>query len=147
MTDLIFPHDNDEPVLELTDEQCWKLLDNTRHGRLAFNDEERIEIFPVNFVTDNGNLIFRTAPGTKLVAAAGSQPATFEADGILPDQGWSVVVRGATRVLGAEAEIKHAKTLGLSPWIPTYKDFFIEFSVDEVTGRHFVFGRQPEHDS
>lgn len=141
---LMFDHPDNEPVLELNEAQCWKLLENTRHGRLAFVENNQIEIFPLNFVTHEQRLYFRTAPGSKLAAAAGQLQIAFEADGILPDQGWSVVCRGGLRLLEDEDDIAHAASLGVAPWIPTFKDNYVEITVDDLTGRHFIFGRQPE---
>ncbi|HLS02210.1 MAG TPA: hypothetical protein VK054_09560, partial [Beutenbergiaceae bacterium] len=67
----------------------------------------------------------------------------FETDGILPDEGWSVVVRGNISTV-AETDIDYVRGLGVAPWVPTYKDFFVSLSIQEITGRHFIFARQPE---
>lgn len=145
MSAYMFEHEKDQPVLQLNRQQCEKLLRNTRHGRLAFMAEGRVEIFPVNYAFDGDNLYFRTAPGAKLLAAESRALVAFETDGILPDEGWSVVVRGQITPV-AESQVDYVRGLGLSPWIPTYKDFFVSLSIDEITGRHFLFARQPERD-
>ncbi|WP_246840062.1 pyridoxamine 5'-phosphate oxidase family protein [Auritidibacter sp. NML130574] len=146
MNHLMFEHPENEPVLTLTEEQCRKLLDNTRHGRFAFADGPKIEIFPINYVRDGDLLYFRTAPGSKLAAAEHGLDVAFETDGILPEQAWSVVVRGVARMVTDTAELEHVRQLGIAPWVPTLKDFFASISIEELSGRHFIFGRQPERD-
>ena len=139
----MFEHEKDQPVLELTRQQAALLLRNTRHGRLAFLSDGQVEIFPVNYVFDGKKLYFRTAPGTKLMAAEARTMVAFETDGILPDEGWSVVVRGKVNPV-AEDDLDYVRGLGLAPWVPTFKDFFVSLSVDNISGRHFIFARQPE---
>ncbi|MGO1549226.1 MAG: pyridoxamine 5'-phosphate oxidase family protein, partial [Nesterenkonia sp.] len=62
----MFDHPNDEPILVLTDEQCWQLLERIQHGRLVAVVDGRADIFPVNVIAHQRALVFRTAPGTKL---------------------------------------------------------------------------------
>ena len=143
MSAYMFEHEKDQPVLELSRQQCELLLRNTRHGRLAFLADGRVEIFPVNYAFDGDKLFFRTAPGAKLMAAEAQTLVAFETDGILPDEGWSVVVRGNISTV-AETDIDYVRGLGVAPWVPTYKDFFVSLSIQEITGRHFIFARQPE---
>lgn|SRR5690625_1500327 len=145
MSAYMFEHDTDQPVLELNRQQSELLLRNTRHGRLAFLAEGQVEIFPVNYAFDGKKLYFRTAPGAKLLAAEARSMVAFETDGILPDEGWSVVVRGQITTV-PEDQMDYVRGLGVAPWIPTYKDFFVSLSIEEITGRHFIFARQPERD-
>lgn len=145
MSAYMFEHEKDQPVLTLNRDQTELLLRNTRHGRLAFMAEGKVEIFPVNYAFDGKKLYFRTAPGAKLLAAESRSMVAFETDGILPDEAWSVVVRGRIEPV-PESEVDYVRGLGLSPWIPTYKDFFVSLSIEEITGRHFILARQPERD-
>lgn len=139
-----FEHDNDAPVLQLTDEQCWELLTHSAHGRIATAAAGLIDIVPVNFAVHKGQLFLRTAPGNKLAAMTVNSSIAFEADGILSDEAWSVVVHGTAKVLEHEEEINEARESGVSPWIPTLKDAWIRIKVDRISGRHFVLGEQPE---
>lgn len=141
---LMFPHPDQEPVLVLDDERSWKLLTHTRHARVAFQGDDRLEIFPVNVITEQPVVYFRTAPGSKLTAAELALPVALEADGMLPDQGWSVVARGLARELTDEEDIRRVRRLGLTPWVPTFKDHVVAVEVTEISGRHFAFGPHPE---
>lgn len=144
---LMFPHPDDEPVLVLDDERSWKLLTHTRHARVAFQGDDRLEIFPVNILTEQPVVYFRTAPGSKLTAAEQGVEVALEADGMLPDQGWSVVARGTAREITDEEEIRRVRLLGLSPWVPTFKDHIVAVEVTEISGRHFEFGPHPEREN
>ena len=141
---MMFEHADGNPVLELDDEQSWRLLDNTRHGRLVVTVAGEADIFPVNYVTSDRKLYLRTAPGNKLAQLTINSTVLFEADGVLPDEAWSVVLRGTARVLDNSAELATVEELGLKSWVPTLKDFYVEIVPASVSGRHFQLGEQPE---
>lgn len=143
---MMFEHAENEPVLVLTEEQCWDLLDRIQHGRLVSVVDGRADIFPINAATQGRTLVFRTAPGTKLAELAVNDNVLFEADGILSDQAWSVIVRGNAKQLQTSTEIAEAEQLELSPWTPTLKDHFVRITPTEVSGRHFQFGPHPERE-
>ncbi|WP_208009788.1 pyridoxamine 5'-phosphate oxidase family protein [Nesterenkonia sphaerica] len=135
----MFDHPENHPVLKLTEDQCWQLLEGTQHGRLVGVVGGRPDIFPINIATHEGSVFFRTAPGTKLAEIAVNDQVLIEADGILSDQGWSVVVRGSARMLERSQEIAAAEELGLRPWVPGLKEHFVKVTPSEISGRHFQF--------
>jgi nitroimidazol reductase NimA-like FMN-containing flavoprotein (pyridoxamine 5'-phosphate oxidase superfamily) len=141
---MMFEHANTDPVLELNAEQSWRLLEGTRHGRLVVSVAGEPDIFPVNYVSSNGKLYLRTAPGNKLAQLTINSAVLFEADGILSDEAWSVVLRGKARVLNTSAELAEVEELGLKSWVPTMKDFYVEIQPTSISGRHFQLGEQPE---
>jgi nitroimidazol reductase NimA-like FMN-containing flavoprotein (pyridoxamine 5'-phosphate oxidase superfamily) len=114
---MMFEHADGNPVLELDDEQSWRLLEGTRHGRLVVSVAGEPDIFPVNYVSSNGKLYLRTAPGNKLAQLTINASVLFEADGILSDEAWSVVLRGKARVLSNSAELAAVEELGLKSWV------------------------------
>jgi nitroimidazol reductase NimA-like FMN-containing flavoprotein (pyridoxamine 5'-phosphate oxidase superfamily) len=141
---MMFEHADGNPVLELNDEQSWRLLEGTRHGRLVVSVSGEPDIFPVNYVSSNGKVYLRTAPGNKLAQLTINSAVLFEADGVLSDEAWSVVLRGKARVLSNSAELAAVEELGLKSWVPTLKDFYVEIEPVSVSGRHFQLGDQPE---
>jgi uncharacterized protein len=141
---MMFEHADGNPVLELDDEQSWRLLERTKHGRLVVSVAGEPDIFPVNYVSSNGKLYLRTAPGNKLAQLTINSAVIFEADGVLSDEAWSVVLRGKARVLSTSAELASVEELGLKSWVPTLKDFYVEIDPVSVSGRHFQLGDQPE---
>ncbi len=141
---MMFEHADGNPVLELDHQQSWRLLEGTRHGRLVVSVAGEPDIFPVNYVSSSGKLYLRTAPGNKLAQLTINSAVLLEADGILADEAWSVVVRGKARVLSNSAELAAVEELGLKSWVPTLKDFYVEIVPVTVSGRHFQLGDQPE---
>ena len=143
---MMFEHSDGQPILELTDEQSWNLLEGTKHGRLVVSVAGEPDIFPVNFVTSDRKIYLRTAPGNKLAQLTINSAVLFETDGILSDEAWSVVLRGTARVLTNSAELERVEALGLKTWVPTLKDFYVEIAPTSLSGRHFQFGEQPERE-
>jgi nitroimidazol reductase NimA-like FMN-containing flavoprotein (pyridoxamine 5'-phosphate oxidase superfamily) len=142
----MFEHADGQPVLELDDEQSWRLLEGTKHGRLVVSVAGEPDIFPVNYVTSDRKIYLRTAPGNKLAQLTINATVLFETDGILSEEAWSVVLRGKARVLSNSAELAAVEELGLKTWVPTLKDFYVEIEPTSVSGRHFQFGEQPERE-
>jgi len=143
---MMFTHADGNPVLELDDEQSWKLLEATKHGRLVVSVAGEPDIFPVNYLTSDRKVYLRTAPGNKLAQLTINSRVLLETDGILSDEAWSVVLRGTARVLTNAAELAVVEELGLKSWVPTLKDFYVEIVPTSVSGRHFELGDQPEHE-
>jgi nitroimidazol reductase NimA-like FMN-containing flavoprotein (pyridoxamine 5'-phosphate oxidase superfamily) len=146
MAFMMYTHPDGQPVLELDDEQSWKLLEATRHGRLVVSVAGEPDIFPVNYIASDRKIYLRTAPGNKLAQLTINSKVLFETDGILSDEAWSVVLRGTARVLSSSAEVAAVEELGLKTWVPTLKDFYVEVVPTSVSGRHFLFGEQPERE-
>lgn len=143
---MMFTHADDNPILELDDEQSWKLLESTKHGRIVVSVAGEPDIFPVNYMTSGQKIYLRTAPGNKLAQLTINSKVLFETDGILSDEAWSIVLRGTARVLSTSAELEAVEALGLKTWVPTLKDFYVEILPTSVSGRHFLFGEQPERE-
>jgi uncharacterized protein len=144
---MMFEHADDNPILVLDDDQSWKLIEGTKHGRLVVIVGGEPDIFPVNYAVSGRKLYLRTAPGNKLAELTINAKVLFETDGILADEAWSIVLRGTARVLDQSADIAAAEALGLKPWVPTLKDFYVEIEPTRVSGRHFQFGEHPERET
>jgi len=134
-------------VTVLSDDECWDLLKSAALGRLVTNVGGELEIFPVNFVTQGHTILFRTAEGTKLFGTVMNDKVLFEVDDHNVVQGWSVIIRGTAQVLTAADDIHEADRAQLLPWIATEKLRFVRITPNELSGRRFVFGPEPEHGS
>lgn len=135
------------PVVELTEKESWVNLSSVSIGRLVTRVSDEMFIFPVNFVTQNGTVLFRTAEGTKLFSAIVSDEVLFEVDDFDREVGWSVIVRGSAHLLSGVAEIEEAEGAGLLPWVATTKLRFVRITPTATTGRRFVFGPEPDDGS
>lgn len=134
----------ESPVVELTQDDAWALLRSTPMGRLAVAAGGEVDIFPINFIVDDGTLLFRTAPGTKLVELTVHAAVAFEIDGHTDDDAWSVVLKGTAARIDHQQEIDHADTLPLAPWIPTLKHTYVRITPTAITGRRFERGPEPD---
>lgn len=125
----------------LRDRECLQLLRSHDLGRIAVVDRlVRPLIFPVNYFFDEGILVFRTNPGSKLDLAPGAI-VCFEIDGWDPEQaiGWSVLVKGIahdiTNPRGAPtARMRYWPVL---PVAPGSHEHWIAIWANEITGRGF----------
>jgi nitroimidazol reductase NimA-like FMN-containing flavoprotein (pyridoxamine 5'-phosphate oxidase superfamily) len=136
-----------DPVRVLDDREAWDLLSSVSLGRLVTSVGGRIEIFPVNFATQDDKVLFRTAEGTKLFGTVMNEQVLFEADDHTVAEGWSVIIRGTARVLTTAEEIHEADRAQVMPWVPTEKLRYVQITPDEMSGRHFRFGPEPAHGS
>jgi uncharacterized protein len=121
--------------------ECVKALRAHDLGRIAVVDREvRPLIFPVNYFFDEGVIVFRTAPGTKLDLAPGAHVG-FEIDGWDPGQGigWSVLVKGVARDITHPrgAPTGRMRFWPVRPMAPGSREHWVGISADEITGRRF----------
>jgi hypothetical protein len=136
--------DVQHPVVRLSAEECWELLETEEFGRLAYRLVDEVHIVPINFIVDGRSVLFRTASGNKLLAAALHSDVALEIDWHDDLTAWSVVARGHLRQL-EEDEEHRIDSLPLQPWVPTPTYDVIELVPEVVTGRHFRLQR-PEPD-
>lgn len=132
------------PIERLSEEECWKLLRTQTVGRIATTAGGVLDIFPVNYYSDGASVLFRTAPGDKLVELTINENVTFEVDGYTEPVAWSVVAKGTARALDRQSEVDQAETLPLNSWIPTLKSVYVRITPQSITGRRFERGPEPE---
>jgi uncharacterized protein len=136
--------EDDGRVEELNDQQCWDLLGSSSLGRLALCVAGEVDIFPVNYHADGTSILFRTAPGTKLLGLTIHDAVAFETDGYTEEEAWSVVAHGHAREIESQSEIQAADEAPLRPWIPTLKYRYVSIAPDRITGRRFQLAPEPE---
>lgn len=129
---------------DLTDAQCWDLLDATRFGRLATAVAGEPDIFPVNFLVHDGQIVIRTAPGTKLAELVISPPVAVEADSVDGDSAWSVIAKGTARMVDALSETYQLDEEHLQTWLPEEKPIYVVITVREMSGRRFFRDLTPD---
>ncbi len=75
----------ENPVHEMTTEECWDLIKTQEFGRMAFHLAEQVHITPINYAVDGETLLFRTAEGSKLLAVVMNPDIAFEIDDYTDD--------------------------------------------------------------
>jgi uncharacterized protein len=126
-----------DKLIVLPEEECLRLLAHGHYGRVAFVDDGRPIVLPVNYVFDRGFVVFRSTVGSKLEAAVSQQHVAFQIDAVDPmyHGGFSVLAYGPTEVVESATEVLRLSELALRPWWPAARDRWIRIRVDEVTGR------------
>ncbi|MBL5972855.1 MAG: pyridoxamine 5'-phosphate oxidase family protein [Candidatus Leucobacter sulfamidivorax] len=137
---------NENPISQLSDQECWDRLAAQDVGRLVTHVRDVIDIFPVNYVVDGESIVLRTAEGSKLMELVISEDVLFEVDEHTAEDAWSVIIRGKAKRLEREAEILAADALPLKPMVPTLKRNYVRISPSSLSGRYFVFGEEPSRD-
>ena len=122
---------------ELDEDECRRLLAGRRLGRLAIPDFGGPVIFPVNYILDQGLVVFRTDPGSKLEAAMERESVCFEVDAVeeATRTAWSVLVRGTLADVTNPAHLARLRTLPLYPWAPGDKARYVRVRPRSITGR------------
>lgn len=125
------------PKEELSAHDCWKYLRKSSVGRLAVVVGGSPEIFPVNYLLDDGSVVFRTGPGTKLDAIVTGQSVALEADGMntYGTIAWSVVLKGTPQEV---QEVDDLPEQIPAPWQEGEKEHVIRIVPTELSGRRFV---------
>ena len=120
----------------LSESQCRALLESSQVGRMAVSNG-RPAILPVVYAMLDGDVVFRTAPGEKLIAAALGRTVVFEIDdfSIAQRSGWSVNVIGTAHELVNRSERDRAEELELEPWAGEVRDRFVRIATESVSGR------------
>ncbi len=125
-------------TVHLTEPECWTLLEQHVVARLAVDIAGRPDIFPINYVVDDGSIVFRSGAGTKLAGAVLGRHVAIEIDGLNVDGSvWSVVVKGRAHEIDAMTERFDAEDLALYPWVTSHKPNFVRIEPELTTGRRF----------
>ncbi len=132
------------PVLEPLDEaECLRLISPGGIGRIAFTGRYGLTVFPVNYMLQDGAIVFRTAQDSPTgedlstgIAHAEYQVA-FEVDDIDPVArgGWSVLIHGPAHHMSSEAEWAAVLESGVEPWPGGAREHAIRITPSRVTGR------------
>jgi nitroimidazol reductase NimA-like FMN-containing flavoprotein (pyridoxamine 5'-phosphate oxidase superfamily) len=133
-------HESTASIEEIEPAECWQLLRSKTVGRLGTCYATVPDIFPVNFVVDGDEIVFRTEAGTKLAAATMMPTVAFEVDEVDEPRrlAWSVVVHGRAREVDGYDQILEAEQLPLETWAPGSKGRWVRVQVAEITGRRVI---------
>ena len=120
-------------VASLDEADCYIRLRSRSLGRVAVKLADDLVILPVYYAVMDDDIVFRTAPGTKLDAAALNTKVAFEVDGVSP--GWSVLVRGHAEELREHDAQVHARALLGNDWPAGDREQLVRIRAERVTGR------------
>ena len=124
----------------LTDEEARVLLAGGEVGRIGISIGALPAIFPVNYRLVDGAIVFRTAPGSKLSAAAAGAVVAFEVDdyGLLDRSGWSVLAIGRAEVVDDADLIARVTATGLEPFVDGARTAIVRIEPTFLSGRRLT---------
>lgn len=128
------------PVERLSEDACWEVLKRLEFGRLAYLVDGHLDLAPINYAVHNGELVFRTAEGSKLAGVLQGGEVVFEVDEVSQESATSVIVRAQPREFTHD-EARWADQMRLRPWVSTKKEHVVGLSPQVVTGRRFQLSR------
>jgi nitroimidazol reductase NimA-like FMN-containing flavoprotein (pyridoxamine 5'-phosphate oxidase superfamily) len=129
-------------IEELDEEQCLQLIAPSGIGRIAYASRSGPAVLPVNYVLQDGAVVFRTAANGPLdedlrtgISGADYRVA-FEIDDIdmVGKQGWSVLLQGPAHLV-KETEREAVRRAGVEPWAPGDRELFVRIVPSRITGR------------
>ncbi|MEW2166046.1 pyridoxamine 5'-phosphate oxidase family protein [Streptomyces sp. NPDC007084] len=128
-------------LVELDPEQCRERLSTHGVGRVAADTPDGLVVLPVNYSVADGEVTFRTAPGSTIASAVGSRVA-FEVDHVdaSHSQGWSVLVQGRAQAVTDDDTVRRLDSLAHSrPWAGGEdRNLWIRIDEQRITGRRIV---------
>jgi hypothetical protein len=128
----------DRELQEISEDECFALLQGQDLGRLAIVRDGQPEIFPVNYALNGRTVTIRTQPGVKLANATLAHVA-FEVEDIDPAsrEGWVVEVRGLAEDItdAIDPWSEHARATQVRPWVMGPHEHHIAISHPQVSGR------------
>lgn len=120
---------------ELAETESLRLFAAAPVARLVVSVADVIDIYPVTATVFGGDVLFRTAPGSKLAGLAANASVLLEADEFGQQVSWSVVVRGLARRIGDREELEAIEPILRDPFAGGRKEVVVRVTPTSVTGR------------
>lgn len=125
-------------AVELSRQECTELIAGGGIGRVVFCSDPGPQVYPVTFIVDGGDVVFRTSSYTALGTALQDRSVAFEVDELDHDnrRGWSVIVTGVAERLDDPDEITRLSHSGeLEPWVAGVRQMYVKISPRAISGR------------
>jgi nitroimidazol reductase NimA-like FMN-containing flavoprotein (pyridoxamine 5'-phosphate oxidase superfamily) len=130
----------DEGLELLTDDEARALLAVGEVGRVGVTIGAMPAIFPVNYRVIDGAIVFRTAPGSKLSAAAQGAVVAFEIDDyqVAERTGWSVLAVGRSELVHDLEVTFKVLDAHLEPMADGARTSIVRIVPEFISGRRIV---------
>jgi nitroimidazol reductase NimA-like FMN-containing flavoprotein (pyridoxamine 5'-phosphate oxidase superfamily) len=130
----------DEGLELLTEDEALVLLAAGEVGRVGVTMGAMPAIFPVNYRVVDGAILFRTAAGSKLNAAAAGAVVAFEVDDYdrVDRSGWSVLAVGTAEVVQDGHMALKAIAAHLAPYADGSRAAIVRIEPTFLSGRRIV---------
>jgi nitroimidazol reductase NimA-like FMN-containing flavoprotein (pyridoxamine 5'-phosphate oxidase superfamily) len=127
-------------LVELDEAACLRLLAGSEIGRVVFTDAALPAAQPVTYLLDGEEVVFRTAGGSKLAAAARGAVVAFQVDQIDPGTrtGWTVLGVGEAYEVVVPDRLAELAERMPAPWAPQRTAHTIAVPLQRLAGRRLV---------
>ena len=134
----------DEGLELLSEAQCHQFLEAGEVGRIGLSIGSTPAIFPVNYRVIDGDIVFRTAAGAKLTAAASGAVVAFEVDEYDTERktGWSVLAVGRAEVVHDLTTTFQVIDAQLEPFADGDRTAIVRIEPTFISGRRIL--RDPD---
>jgi len=128
-------------LIELTVDECERLLRRGTFGRVVLSTPHGNEILPVNYVVHGETVVIHSEPDGILARYADGAELLFEVDLVDDErwQGWSVVARGRGRI-----SLDYRGVPPVRPWAAGDRRCELQLSWKELSGRKVGAGWDAE---
>lgn len=136
-----------QEAIDLTREECERLLRAGIAGRLAICTPTGPHIVPVNYSVVDDAIIVRTSPYSVLGTYGRDSMLAFEVDQFDHERqrGWSVVARGRADAVVRPAELEHIReTWEPRPWAAGARSLYLRLRWTELSGRRIGAAWDPQ---
>ena len=114
-------------------DECIALLASRSFGRIGMKIADDPIVLPVFYALIDGEIVFRTDPGTKLIAAVLESRVAFEVDDV--NEGWSVLVVGRAHEVRTPSVAESLQSRLDAFWPGGERDRLVRIEVERITGR------------
>lgn len=124
--------------IDLTHEECERLLRSGVGGRIALSSPDGPHIVPVNYSVVDDAIVVRTSPYSTLGTYGRDSMLAFEVDQFDHERqrGWSVVARGRGEVVTNADDLDHIRaTWEPRPWAAGARSLYLRLRWTELSGR------------
>jgi nitroimidazol reductase NimA-like FMN-containing flavoprotein (pyridoxamine 5'-phosphate oxidase superfamily) len=123
---------------EISSAECLELLAGHQIGRVAYCDERGPVVLPVNYVLQDGDVLFQTSPRSTLAQYLKSGPASFQIDEYdeYTQSGWSVLVRGDAAYV--ESDDLPSEDDRPTAWAEGLRSFHVRIKPFDISGRRLL---------
>ena len=108
----------DDGVERLSGEECRRLLECSRTGRVGFTARALPAVQPVHFSVRGSRIFFPTAPSGRVATACGGAVVAVQTDGQSDGAAWTVEVVGVARVVTDPGEVARLDRLVVAGTAP-----------------------------
>lgn len=123
---------------DLSETKCWALLSTQQTGRFGFLRDGSVQIYPVNYLVQDGGIYFRTREDGDIGSVLPLGDCAFQVDEVRSEAmaGWSVLANGTADIVRDDALL--TELWGRSaqePWAGGSRTTFVQIRTSKISGR------------